>query len=162
MRYTLSSMSLSWRFRGKRILFGICELLEKIKKIPPRVLIKYILLQIPSLLILLIVLYLLQKSFNISAAAILIIVLLWIIKDLIMFPFVWRSYDTNPHRTVHSMVGKKGIARERLDPSGYVLIGNELWNAEVAEGYTTIEEGNPVTVIDIAGLTLIVSPGADQ
>ena len=136
--------------------------LNKIKKIPSRVFIKYVLLQIPSLLILLIVLYLLQESFDISITAISIIILLWIIKDAIRFPIVWRSYDSNPHRTVHSMVGKKGVASEKLDPTGYVKIGNELWNAEIAEGYAAIEQGGQVTVIDITGLTLIVSPEVDK
>jgi membrane-bound ClpP family serine protease len=82
--------------------------------------------------------------------------LLWILKDIIAFPFVWHSYDSKTRDATHSMIGKQGIAQERLDPNGYVRIGNELWKAEVTNNHSYIGKGESVTVLHMDGLKLTV------
>jgi len=52
------------------------------------------------------------------------------------------------------LVGKLGVARERLAPEGHVLIQGELWRA-VAEG-GPFEPGTQVRVVAVDGLTLRV------
>ena len=73
-----------------------------------------------------------------------------------MFPFVWRAYDRDGQRDQHQMVGMRGTAMERLDPSGYVRVRGELWQAEVMAGCAPIDEGRGVRVRGIHGLTLVV------
>ena len=55
---------------------------------------------------------------------------------------------------VQSLVGKQGVARTALGPSGTVFINGERWNATVDEG--RVEEGDIVTVIKVEGLHLKV------
>ncbi len=54
------------------------------------------------------------------------------------------------------MVGKKGVAKERLDPSGYILVHGELWKAEVMDGGPPVEKGETVEVHGIRGRVLLV------
>jgi membrane-bound ClpP family serine protease len=54
------------------------------------------------------------------------------------------------------MIGARGVAKEKLNPAGYVKIRGELWRAEkIGEG-PPIEEGQPVRVKKMEGLTLFV------
>lgn len=81
---------------------------------------------------------------------------IWIIKDFILFPFVWRAYEIN---LPNSMVGSSGIAVDKLSPSGYVRINGELWRAKIIENESVIEKGATITVRDMDGLTLTVISG---
>ena len=80
----------------------------------------------------------------------------WLAKDMLMFPFVWRAYDLSRTGVAHSMIGLRGIAKERLAPSGYIQVGAELWRAEKLDAGPPIEKGEYVRVKKIAGLTLFV------
>ncbi len=60
------------------------------------------------------------------------------------------------------MLGRRGIAKGRLAPSGYVQVRGELWKAELAEGSQPVEEGEAILVEEIRGLTLIVGPAAEK
>ncbi|MBS3918787.1 MAG: NfeD family protein [Deltaproteobacteria bacterium] len=82
--------------------------------------------------------------------------LLWVVKDAVLFPFVWRAYDRSQERSMQKMIGKKGVAKERLDPSGYIQVHGELWKAELMEGAPPVEEGEPVRVEGIRGRVLLV------
>jgi len=122
-----------------------------------RVLVKYALLQIPSVVLLVFVLVFIRRWVDLSAWLIWGIVILWVAKDIILFPFVWRAYDSKAPGSAHSMVGVRGIAEERLDSSGYARVRGELWQVEVRGG-TPVEKGEAVRVQGIRGLTLIVEP----
>lgn len=84
-----------------------------------------------------------------------IVLLIWIIKDILMFPFIWRSYDTSSDNKVHGLKGKKGTVTRRLDPEGYVRIGGELWRA-VLDDNGIAEKGENVVVISRTGVTVKV------
>jgi membrane protein implicated in regulation of membrane protease activity len=82
----------------------------------------------------------------------------WIVKDVVLFPFIWRAYDWERGGKSRSMIGERGVAREKLGPAGYVKIRGELWRAErIGEG-PPVEAGQPVRVKKMEGLTLFVVP----
>jgi membrane-bound serine protease (ClpP class) len=83
--------------------------------------------------------------------------LVWAAKDAILFPFVWRSYDTWGGNRRPS-IGSQGVAETSLSPSGYIRLHGELWRAELAEGKEPISKGETVEVKAIQGLTLFVEP----
>ena len=120
-----------------------------------RIMQRYMLLQAPGVLILVLVLILVRQWINLSTLFICSLVALWVAKDIILFPFLWRAYDRDQQ---NQMIGARGIAEERLAPSGYVYIHGELWQAEVMKGYPPIERGETVHVRGINGLKLLVQP----
>ncbi len=118
-----------------------------------QVVLKYSVLQLPGLAMLLLILILLRHWMNIPTWAVWTFTCLWIIKDIILFPFVWRAYEkVDPN----SIVGSKGTTVDRLSPSGYVRINGELWRAKVIRSDLAIEKDEVVTVKGSDGLTLIV------
>ena len=84
--------------------------------------------------------------------------LAWVVKDLFLFPLVWRAYSSEPSRLVGegALIGARGLARERLAPYGYVRVGSELWRAELEAGESPVPEGARVHVCAVRGLTLRV------
>ncbi len=121
-----------------------------------RTIIRYILFQLPELLLIFIAMQYLQYSFSITDFVKWTVILLWIIKDALLFPFLWIYYCNDEKGTVHTMIGKEGITNEPLDPAGYIHIGGELWKAETAENYPFINKGEKVIVVGRTGLKLIV------
>ena len=123
-----------------------------------RVMIRYSLLQLPELAALVLGLLLIRKWVDIPSGLFWVILGVWILKDVVLYPFVWRAYDDRAGRTADSLVGKKGIAEERLAPSGYVRVRGELWRAETKGAGYVIERGGSVRVVNREGLTLLVEP----
>jgi len=123
-----------------------------------RVVIKYTLLQLPALVFLALILQIVRLWVQMPAWLIWGMVGLWVVKDVMLFPFVWRSYDQDRLGDATSMVGLHGIAKNSLTPSGHVEVHGELWRAEVVEGAPFVESGGGVRVKEIRGLTLIVQP----
>jgi membrane-bound ClpP family serine protease len=79
-----------------------------------------------------------------------------VLKDAILFPFVWRAYDWDRSGRADSMDGLRGRAVEPLAPSGYVRVRGELWRAEVSGGRLPVEAGQTVLIRGSRGLTLLV------
>jgi membrane protein implicated in regulation of membrane protease activity len=121
------------------------------------VLLKYTLLQLPELAFLILGIHYLQEWIHLPSWAIWVICLLWIAKDVILYPFVWQAYDWGG-RHGDGLVGEKGVARGDLSPLGYVAIRGELWRAQLKDHRLTIQTGQPVKVSDRDGLTLTVEP----
>jgi membrane protein implicated in regulation of membrane protease activity len=84
------------------------------------------------------------------------IVVLAIVKDLVLFPLVWRSYAGGNPDDPSSMIGRRGIVIGRLDPEGYVRVRGELWRAETVGNDRPVEKGRSVAVVDVSGLKLYV------
>jgi len=80
----------------------------------------------------------------------------WIFKDVVLFPFIWRAYDWDRAGRSRSMIGARGIAKEKLAPAGYIQIRAELWKAEKLRKGPPIEAGQAVRVKKMEGLTLFV------
>ena len=127
-----------------------------IGKIPRPIYLRYILLNIPGLVAVILILIIIQYWVVLPVWLFWSIIGFWIIKDAVLFPFVWRAYDWDrPGRSL-SMIGQRGIAKERLAPSGYVQVYGELWRAEKMGDGPPIEAGQPVQIIKMEGLTLFV------
>ena len=132
------------------------------KKWSSRILVRYWLLQLPALALLALILIFAQRWVDLPVWIFWGALAIWVLKDAVLYPFVWRAYDWDPSEDPKSMVGARGTAREPLTPSGYVRVRGELWKAELAEGCQPVEEGDPVQVQEIHGLTLIVRPAPEK
>lgn len=127
-----------------------------------RVVVRYALLQVPAAVLLVLILILVRRWVEIPAWSVWGLVALWVAKDVALFPFVWRSYTRDRPGESNSMVGVRGIAKDRLDPSGYVRVRGELWQAEVMRGGPPISSGEGVKVRGTRGLTLLVQPDNEK
>jgi membrane protein implicated in regulation of membrane protease activity len=81
---------------------------------------------------------------------------LWVAKDFALYPRLRDAYEVGEPDATAPLLGRIGLARQRLDPTGYVRIGAELWRAELAPGSAAIEPGSRVRVRAVRGLTLVV------
>lgn len=121
-----------------------------------RILLKYTLLQLPELAIVVFLLMLLGQWIEIPLWIFWGIIGVWVAKDVVLYPFVWRAYDWGRQIENNPMMGLTGTSKERLDPSGYVAVRGELWKAEVITYGHIIEKGQNVRIKGIRGLTLLV------
>ena len=127
-----------------------------------RIIVRYVLLQLPALAVLVVLLVLVKRWIDLPSWFIWGLIGLWIAKDIALFPLTWRAYDQDRAKAGSSMLGERGIAEERLNPSGYIRVGGELWQAEVMGDAPPIERGEGVRVQGIRGLTLLVSHGNNE
>ena len=127
-----------------------------------RILVRYILLQVPGTALLVLILIQLSNRFDLPVWSVWGIITISVAKDIILFPFVWSAYDWDRQGEANSMVGRRGIAKERLAPSGYIKIRGELWKAKVIGINPPIEKGEAVRVEEMQGLTLLVRPYKEE
>ncbi len=128
------------------------------KNIPPGVILKYSLLQVPALGLVLYLISILDAKFQLPQLLTAGTVIVWILKDIFVLPVVWRSYDSRGDSAMNKMNGRRGIVHQCLDPEGLIKIGAELWRGEVKTDAAGIEAGQSVTVIGNKGLKLVVVP----
>lgn len=120
---------------------------------------RYVFFQLPGYAALILLLIIIEKWVDLPVWMIWASLAAWITKDVLLFPFVWRSYIP-PSETDDRLLGETGVCRKRLAPVGYVFVRGELWKAELKRGSRTrpVEEGESVEVVGMHGLTLIVRP----
>jgi membrane-bound ClpP family serine protease len=82
------------------------------------------------------------------------------LKDAVLFPLVWRSYEPDDAATA-GVVGQLARAEETLDPGGWARIGPELWRVELARGARSVPRGARLRVVGVQGLVLRVEPADD-
>ena len=121
-----------------------------------KVVLRYALLQIPFTALVVVALILLREWVELPIWLVCALVALLVIKDIALYPFVWRAYDPESPALTNQMEGAQGIAIEDLHPIGYVEIGAERWQAEVTGDGPPIRRGQRVRVQGIRGLTLLV------
>ena len=86
-------------------------------------------------------------------------VAIWVAKDAILYPFLWRAYDPgDPAALPNPDEGAQRGAIDRIDPTGRVRIWGELWRSELSRGARRIEAGEAVQVKARHGLTLLIEP----
>jgi membrane protein implicated in regulation of membrane protease activity len=129
-----------------------------LKKIPGPIYLRYILLNIPELAAVILILTIIQHWVVLPRWLFWSIIGFWIVKDALLFPFVWRAYDWERSGRSRSMIGERGIAKERLSPAGYVQVRGELWRAVKIDDGRVIEIGQSVKIVKMDGLTLFVEP----
>jgi membrane protein implicated in regulation of membrane protease activity len=127
-----------------------------------KVVLRYALLQIPFTALVVVVLILMRKWVDLPIWFVCALVALLVIKDIALYPFVWKAYDPDSPGLTSQMEGARGIAIEDLHPTGYVEIGAERWQAEVTGDYPLIRRGQRVRVHGIRGLTLLVQPDSEN
>jgi membrane-bound serine protease (ClpP class) len=77
---------------------------------------------------------------------------------LVVLTFAIRA-QRRPHAVgAEALVGRVGKVREVLNPAGTVLVGGELWSAELEDAEAVIEIDGSVEVIGVDGLRLTVRP----
>lgn len=123
-----------------------------------RVLARYLIFQMPGWFLVSLVLYALVRWWDLSVRVALLLLALWLIKDVALYPLLRRSYAGSHRDPGEHLVGALGTARDRLDPEGYVRVGAELWRAEVSREHAPVDSGAKVRVRSVRGLTLEVEP----
>jgi membrane-bound serine protease (ClpP class) len=69
-----------------------------------------------------------------------------------------RTFGARPVTGVEGLVGRHGIARSDLAPTGTVFVHGELWEAQTGE---TVRQGDEVVVTAVEGLRLNVKRATD-
>src|ERR671918_72754 len=111
------------------------------------VLAKYWALQLPATALVIVVLLGVRDHLAWPQWVLWAIVAVWVAKDAILYPFLWRSYDpSDPGALPYPIQGAKGVAIDHIDPCGRVRIWGELWRAELSRGARRIEQGETVQV----------------
>lgn len=124
----------------------------------PRTLAKYLMVQVPGWILAAVGVALLKQWIDFPLWAALGILLLWVIKDVVLYPFVRRAYESTGKTGAEQLIGAEGIAAEELAPSGYIRVGRELWRAEALGTDKPIAPGSRVRVQGVRGLTLLIQP----
>jgi membrane protein implicated in regulation of membrane protease activity len=116
---------------------------------------RYLLWQVPSWIVAALVLVWLTRVIDVSPWIAAILFCLFVFKDLALYPAMRGVFSPSPFRA--RPIGARGEAIEPLNPTGYVRVNGELWQAEVARGVDRpVAAGSEVVVRDGHGLTLIV------
>ena len=121
-----------------------------------QVIVRYALFQVPGIVLFVLVLFLIHRWFAIPAHIFWGLIILWVLKDIVMFPLVWQAYDCEGSEKSNTMIGAEGVVEKRLSPSGYIRVRGELWKAEAMGDWHPIEKGEHVRVLEIRGLKLLV------
>lgn len=84
------------------------------------------------------------------------LLLMWIAKDLALYPLLKRAYEPSGHGYPSRLVGTLATARENLAPRGYVGVAGELWRAEARREDAPIRAGETVVITGAVGTRLLV------
>ena len=123
-----------------------------------RTLLRYALLQLPGITVLFVVLLLIRGTLGLPFLWMAVIMALWVAKDMILYPFVWRAYGTPATENKNPLAGARGVVRVPLDPAGYIQVNGELWRARVPNGRPPIQKEETVEVVEKRGVELLVTP----
>ncbi len=123
---------------------------------------KYFLIQLPGIAVLVLLLMLVRQWVEIPLWLMWGLIGVWVAKDVIFYPLVWRAYEWGNQDENNSMIGLRGITKDRLNPSGYIFVRGELWKAKVIEDDLSIEKGENVLVRGASGLTLFVEHETEE
>jgi len=117
---------------------------------------RYLLFQIPGMLIDIAVLAVLIEWWNLPLWAAVGIFAVLVLKDFVLYPFLRVGYETNAKSGIERLIGERGVVKQRLDPEGYVLVHGELWKARSALPSHPLEPGTRVRVAAAEGMLLLV------
>ena len=120
---------------------------------------RYTALQVPGWVLALAVGWWIHTSFDTSAWVAPGLLAAWVAKDMALYPLLRNAYEVNEAPPIERLIGRRGVAVERLAPSGYVRIGGELWRAR-ASNAAPIAPNLTVEVVGAEGLILAVRHAA--
>lgn len=133
-----------------------------LKSITPKIALKYALFQLPELLLFAVVLIIAGRWITIPSWFFWGFFVFLAVKDVAVFPFVWRAYDSRDAKRLRQLIGKKGVVVQPLQPRGVVQVNGELWKAEVSADGIQMDKNDHIRVEDIKGFCLIVSRADSQ
>jgi membrane protein implicated in regulation of membrane protease activity len=137
--------------------------MDKKRKRPTlRIMVKYLLLQLPGMAAFALILLLVRRWVEIPAYLAWTLIAVWVGKDICLFPILWRFYDPLYYPDRFRMIGRKGFALTRLNPKGYVQVQGERWQAVIADGGAPVAQGEAICVEAINGLKLTVGSCAKR
>jgi membrane-bound serine protease (ClpP class) len=126
-----------------------------------RVFARYLAFEAPSWALLLVVLVVLVRVWDLSTPLAMLVLALWVVKDLALFPVLRIAYEpVGGSGGAESLIGAIGTVSADLDPEGWVRIGAERWRARVARDHAPVPAGAAVRVMKVDGLLLGVEPAA--
>ena len=121
---------------------------------------RYLVLQIPGQFIAAVTLVMLVRWTELTPMLAGLLFVLWVIKDLAMFPVTRIAYEPQSGgQGADALLDALGVAQEDLAPeqTGYVRVGAELWRAQLCGG-ESVAKGAKVRVTEVHDLTLQVEP----
>ncbi|MBI2361258.1 MAG: NfeD family protein [Deltaproteobacteria bacterium] len=117
---------------------------------------KYLLFQLPGWVLVAVILAGLDYWAEIPDWTALGLFILWLAKDLVMYPLLRTAYEPGAKTGSEQLIGTRGVAQGELSPRGYVRVRGELWHAEIRPSDPPVPRGSPVRVLAAEGMTLIV------
>ncbi|WP_146164737.1 NfeD family protein [Desulfonatronum sp. SC1] len=121
-----------------------------------KTLLRYALFQVPGIILVGVVLWVLHALLGVSTRIAWTLLLLWLAKDALMFFFVWPAYQGSEGDGWYSLIGLRGEVRRPLRPEGYIRIRGVLWKAKAEDETAEILPGTQVDVVGRDGIQLIV------
>ena len=121
-----------------------------------KLILKYTLLHLAELALLVAALSVAREWLSLPTWITVAVPVLWVLKDGVLFPKVWRAYACEDSSPMKLLVGLEAIVLDSLDPAGYVRVRGELWKARVRTSRDAAKRGDRTRVVDIEGMTLIV------
>lgn len=121
---------------------------------------KYTALQVPAAVLAGLVLWLLWRYDILPAWLAWCLLLLWILKDVALFFYVWPAYEPSGEEGPLSPVGQMGVLEEDMGKGHMrVRVRGETWRAMPEKrGSNPMGPGQSVRVVERRGLVLIVRP----
>lgn len=126
-----------------------------------RTVLKYILLQLPGTVLLILSLFILDYWVNLQTPWFWGLILLWILKEIVLFPLTWKSYQSPGPEADETLIGMTGRVITAIDPEGVIEVRGELWAASCHGSLRPMQPGELVKVIARSGLKLEVAFDAD-
>jgi membrane-bound ClpP family serine protease len=123
---------------------------------------RYLAFEAPSWLALAAVLWLLVRVWELSTSTAALVLALWVLKDLALFPVLRVAYEpSGGSGGAENLLGALGTVSAELAPEGWVRIGAERWRARAAREHAPLAVGAAVRVTAVEGLLLRVEPARE-
>lgn len=123
---------------------------------------RYVALQLPGIVLVSTILWGMHAVFGISERMVWALLLFWIVKDTLLFFFVWPAYQVIEGDGWYSLNGLRGEVRKPLQPEGVIRIRGVLWKARVEDELAVIPAGTQVEIVGREGIRLIVRSRPEQ
>jgi membrane protein implicated in regulation of membrane protease activity len=82
----------------------------------------------------------------------------WVLKDLLLYPFLRPAYETDVKTGSAALIGARGVAEETLAPHGYIRVRGELWRAVATPADQVVNAGTEVEIVGADGMRVFVRP----
>ena len=122
---------------------------------------RYFLIQVPGWILAAIILYALHRLLAVPLWLAAILMVADIVKDVVLFPYLRRAYETTESMPAERLIGERAVIRQALTPEGYVQVRGELWRARSVDPETPTDSGSGVVIVGAQGTLLDVAPAPE-